>query len=142
MTGVVQDSTRKREAYFLRYAEELRARSGMLLMLTGGIRTRAFMNEVLGSGGVDMIGLSRPFAIRPAIATELISGADEPESLPVAPHIKLRGVAPINSYLQLAWHGANFRAIAAGAHNVTGPGALRTLLSAGANMSVRALTQF
>lgn len=141
MTGVVQDSTREREAYFLRYAQDLRARSAMPLMLTGGIRTLGFMNDVLAQGAVDVIGLGRPFAVRPDIAAHLLSGRAEPQVLPTAPRIPLP-VAPVNSYLQLAWHAANFRRIAAGEKQVSGPGAVRTLAAAGAAMTVRALTQF
>ncbi|GAB2562892.1 NADH:flavin oxidoreductase/NADH oxidase family protein [Nocardia heshunensis] len=141
MTGVVQDSTREREAYFLRYAEELRWRSTMPLMLTGGIRTLDFMNEVLAGGAVDVIGLGRPFAIRPNIAADLLSGTAEPLVLPTAPRIPLP-LAPVNSYLQLAWHAANFRRIAGGDQQVSGPGAIRTLAAAGATVTARALTQF
>ncbi|MFB8003341.1 NADH:flavin oxidoreductase/NADH oxidase family protein [Nocardia sp. NPDC056000] len=141
MTGVVADSTREREAYFLRYAQNLRARSTMPLMLTGGIRTLDFMNEVLAQGAVDVIGLGRPFAVRPDIAAELLAGTAEPQVLPTAPRIPLP-IAPLNSYLQLAWHAANFRRIAAGDKQVSGPGAVRTLAAAGATVTVRALTQF
>lgn len=141
MTGVVQDSTRDREAYFLRYAQDLRARSAMPLMLTGGIRTLDFMNEVLAQGAVDMIGLGRPFAVRPEIAAELLAGTAGPDALPTAPRVPLP-IAPLNSYLQLAWHAANFRRIAAGEKQVSGPGALRTLAAAGTTVTVRALTQF
>ncbi|MEV0341313.1 NADH:flavin oxidoreductase/NADH oxidase family protein [Nocardia sp. NPDC050713] len=142
MTGVVQDSTREREAYFLRYARELRARSGMPLMLTGGIRTLDFMNEVLAQSAVDVIGLGRPFAVRPDLAAELLAGTWDSRELPCAPRIPGRGLDPVNSYLQLAWHAANFRGIAAGEKRLRGPGAVRTLAAAGATMTVRALTQF
>lgn len=142
MTGVVADSTREREAYFLRYAEQLRARSAMPLMLTGGIRTLDFMNDVLSQGAVDVIGLGRPFAVRPGIAADLLAGAREPETLPTAPRIPVPGADPINSYLQLAWHARNFRRIAAGETHVSGPGAVRTLITAGTTVSARALTQF
>ncbi|MGV9673924.1 NADH:flavin oxidoreductase/NADH oxidase family protein [Nocardia sp. NPDC003482] len=142
MTGVVQDSTREREAYFLRYAQQLRERSAMPLMLTGGIRTLGFMNEVLAQGAVDVIGLGRPFAVRPDIAAQLLAGTHEPQDLPSAPRIPGPGVDPVNSYLQLAWHAANFRRIAAGGKRLRGPGAVRTLAAAGATMTVRALTQF
>ncbi|WP_067823134.1 NADH:flavin oxidoreductase/NADH oxidase family protein [Nocardia inohanensis] len=142
MTGVVQDGTREREAYFLRYAEELRARSAIPLMLTGGIRTLDFMNEVLAQGSVDVIGLGRPFAVQPDIAAALLTGSREPAVLPTAPRLPMPGATPINSYLQLAWHAANFQRIAAGERQVSGPGAVRTLLAAGTTVSARALTQF
>ncbi|MFD0364090.1 NADH:flavin oxidoreductase/NADH oxidase family protein [Nocardia sp. GCM10030253] len=142
MTGVVQDSTREREAYFLRYAEDLRARSRMPLMLTGGIRTLDFINDVLAQGAVDVIGLGRPFAVQPDIAGALLAGTQEPQVLPTAPRVPLPGATPINSYLQLAWHAANFRSIAAGEKQVSGPGAVRTLAAAGTTVTARALTQF
>ncbi|MFF2555408.1 NADH:flavin oxidoreductase/NADH oxidase family protein [Nocardia sp. NPDC058058] len=142
MTGVVQDSTRDREAYFLRYAQQLRTSSSLPLMLTGGIRTLDFMNDVLAEGAVDVIGLGRPFAVRPDIAADLLAGTTEPQTLPRAPRVALPGAAPINSYLQLAWHAANFRSIAAGEKQVSGPGAIRTLLAAGTTVTARALTQF
>lgn len=142
MTGVVRDGAREREAYFLRYARELRARSAMPLMLTGGVRTRAFIDEVLADGAVDVIGLGRPFAVRPGIAAELLAGAGDPQDLPTAPRIPLPAATPINSYLQLAWHAANFRRIAAGDKQVAGPGAVRTLAAAGTTVTARALTQF
>ncbi|MFE5475604.1 NADH:flavin oxidoreductase/NADH oxidase family protein [Nocardia sp. NPDC056541] len=142
MTGVVQDSTRAREAYFLRYAENLRAESAMPLMLTGGVRTLEFMNDVLAQGAVDVIGLGRPFAVRPDIAAELLAGTQEPQTLPTAPRIPIKGATPVNSYLQLAWHAANFRRIAAGERQVSGPGAIRTLVAAGTTVTARALTQF
>lgn len=142
MTGVVQDSTREREAYFLRYAEDLRARSRMPLMLTGGIRTLDFINDVLAHGAVDVIGLGRPFAVQPDIAATLLAGTQEPQVLPTAPRLPLPGAKPINSYLQLAWHAANFRRIAAGEKQVSGPGAIRTLAAAGTAVTAKALTQF
>ncbi|MEU1208879.1 NADH:flavin oxidoreductase/NADH oxidase family protein [Nocardia sp. NPDC005825] len=142
MTGVVQDSTREREAYFLRYAQALRARSTVPLMLTGGIRTLDFMNDMLAQGAVDVIGLGRPFAVRPDIAADLLTGSVEPQVLPAAPRVPIPGATPINSYLQLAWHAANFRSIAAGEKQVSGPGATRTLLAAGTTVTARALTQF
>ncbi|PQP20829.1 NADH:flavin oxidoreductase/NADH oxidase family protein [Rhodococcus opacus] len=141
MTGVVQGSTRAREAYFLRYAETLRARTAMPLMLTGGVRTLDFINDVLARGSVDVIGLGRPFAVRPAIAADLLTGAGEPQVLPTAPQIPLPAATPINSYLQLAWHAANFRRIAAG-KQVRAPGVVRTLAAAGTTVTARALTQF
>lgn len=140
MTGVVKTSTRIREAYFLEYAQELRKRSSVPLMLTGGIRSVPFMNEVLESGAADIIGLARPFAIRPAIAAELLSGFAAAAPAISAPQIPLP-VTPANAYLQLAWHAAKFRSIAAGAAETRGPGAVRTLIEAGTRVGVRAVTQ-
>ncbi|GKU37374.1 NADH:flavin oxidoreductase/NADH oxidase family protein [Mycobacterium montefiorense] len=139
MTGIAADNTRRREAYFLRYAEALRAQSALPLMLTGGIRTLDFINDVIAAGSVDVIGLGRPFALQPDIAARLLAG--ERATLPCAPRLPLPGLDPVNSYLQLAWHAANFRDIVGGAAQSRGPGAIRTLLAAGTTVTVRALTQ-
>ncbi|MGX9672542.1 NADH:flavin oxidoreductase/NADH oxidase family protein [Mycobacterium sp. HM-7] len=142
MTGVVVNPNRSPEAYFLRYAEALRSRSTMPVMLTGGMRTLSFMNRMLRDGTVDVIGLGRPFAIRPDVATGLLTGCREPVTLPTAPRIPIPEAVPVNSYLQLAWHAAHFRRIARGATQVSGPGVVRTLLAAGSTVTAHALTQF
>lgn len=140
MTGIVKSGTQMREAYFLSYCERLRACSRVPLMLTGGCRTAAFMNDVLTSGAVDVIGLGRPFASRPDIAAQLLAGHDATE-LPTAPTIPLTFAEPVNAYLQLAWHAANFRRIADGAGDAHKAGAVRTLLQAGTSVTAKALTQ-
>jgi hypothetical protein len=122
-----------------RYAEQLRERTTMPLMLTGGIRTRAFMNDVLASGAVDILGLARPFAVQPDVAARLLDGAEEvPDAQ--TPRIGLRFATPLNAYLQLAWHAAHFRRIAAGHAEPSGAGAVRTLAEAGTRVTVRAMT--
>jgi 2,4-dienoyl-CoA reductase-like NADH-dependent reductase (Old Yellow Enzyme family) len=139
MTGVVKARTIIREAYFLQYAEQLRGRSGVPLMLTGGVRSRDFMNEVLASGVVDVLGLGRPFAVDPDIAAKLLAGADAAPPAQ-APRLAFPFATPINAYLQLAWHAAHFRRIAAGTAQPSGAGAVRTLVDAGTRVTVRAMT--
>jgi 2,4-dienoyl-CoA reductase-like NADH-dependent reductase (Old Yellow Enzyme family) len=55
-----RQSTKQREAYFLDYAERIRRIAKMPLMVTGGFRTRAGMEEALSGGHCDVIGLGRP----------------------------------------------------------------------------------
>ena len=43
-------------------------------MVTGGFRTRAGMNDALGSGATDIIGLGRPFCTDPEVANKLLAG--------------------------------------------------------------------
>ncbi len=69
-----RESTRQREAYFLTYAEEMRAAIKTPLMVTGGFRTRAGMEEALASGACDVIGVARPLCVHPALPAQLISG--------------------------------------------------------------------
>lgn len=61
----VKESTKKREAYFLSYAEKLREVTDVPLTVTGGFRSAAGMQEALDGGGTDMIGLARPLMLYP-----------------------------------------------------------------------------
>ncbi|MFC3879695.1 NADH:flavin oxidoreductase/NADH oxidase family protein [Algoriphagus namhaensis] len=56
-----KESTKKREAYFLDFAKQVREISTVPLMITGGFRSYDFCNEVLASGECDLIGMGRPF---------------------------------------------------------------------------------
>lgn len=67
-------STKAREAYFLQFAEEASRVAKMPLMVTGGFRSRAAMDEALASGAADMIGIARPMCVDPDIAGKLLSG--------------------------------------------------------------------
>ena len=70
----VRPSTRVREAYFLEYAEAIRAVAKMPLMVTGGFRSREGMHAALASAALDVIGLARPFCTHPDCARELLQG--------------------------------------------------------------------
>jgi hypothetical protein len=66
-----------KEAYFAAFATRARAAAPDLpVMLTGGIRTRAAMEALLGSGAVDLIGLARPVALDPDLPRRLLAGGD------------------------------------------------------------------
>ncbi len=68
-------STRRREAYFLEYARDIRASAkDVPLMVTGGFRTPALMREVVSSGEVDLIGLGRPFCVIPDLVPRVLNG--------------------------------------------------------------------
>jgi 2,4-dienoyl-CoA reductase-like NADH-dependent reductase (Old Yellow Enzyme family) len=66
-------STLAREAYFMSFARELRAKVKMPIMLTGGLRTNAGMQGALDEG-VDVIGLARPLIIDLGAAQKLLDG--------------------------------------------------------------------
>lgn len=59
------ESTRRREAYFLAYAEKIRAESTVPLVVTGGFRSAAAMTDAITSNATDMVGLARPLALQP-----------------------------------------------------------------------------
>ncbi|MEX6633555.1 NADH:flavin oxidoreductase/NADH oxidase family protein [Hyphococcus lacteus] len=67
-------STKAREAYFLSYAEEIRQVAKMPLMVTGGFRSRAGMEDALASGACDLCGIARPLCVNPDVPNELMRG--------------------------------------------------------------------
>jgi 2,4-dienoyl-CoA reductase-like NADH-dependent reductase (Old Yellow Enzyme family) len=68
-------STRRREAYFLDYAREIRAAVTLPLMVTGGFRSRAAMAEALSAGELDVVGLGRPLCVEPDLPGRLALGS-------------------------------------------------------------------
>ncbi|MBV6492649.1 MAG: NADPH dehydrogenase [Turneriella sp.] len=70
---VLRTSTAEREAYFLPFAEKIRKSVKTPLMLTGGFRTAAAMNQAVEDGIVDVVGIARPFAMEPLVARRLLS---------------------------------------------------------------------
>jgi 2,4-dienoyl-CoA reductase-like NADH-dependent reductase (Old Yellow Enzyme family) len=71
------ENTRRREAYFLEYAAAIHIVARMPLMVTGGFRTRAGMEQALQEGAVDMIGLARPLCTDPDVPNRLLAGNSE-----------------------------------------------------------------
>ncbi len=75
MTGAeVRESTRQREAYFLVFAERVRAAVDVPLALTGGFRTAEGMASAVRSGAVDLVGLARPLALEPDLPRRVLGG--------------------------------------------------------------------
>jgi 2,4-dienoyl-CoA reductase-like NADH-dependent reductase (Old Yellow Enzyme family) len=71
----VRESTRKREAYFIEYAERIKAAAKIPLMMTGGFRSRSVMERAITNKEVDIIGLARPLCTQPNCSELLIQGA-------------------------------------------------------------------
>jgi len=57
----IRESTKKREAYFMDFANKVRALSSIPLLITGGFRTFQYCNEALAQNDLDFIGMARPF---------------------------------------------------------------------------------
>ncbi|MTW09397.1 2,4-dienoyl-CoA reductase [Pseudoduganella eburnea] len=67
MQGEARDGrTLAREAYFLEFAKDIRAVARMPVMVTGGIRRYAVVEQVLGSG-IDMAGIGTALALDPQL---------------------------------------------------------------------------
>lgn len=68
----VRESTRKREAYFIEYAERIKASAKIPVMVTGGFRSREVMEQAINKGEVDIVGLARPLCTQPDCSRRLI----------------------------------------------------------------------
>lgn len=72
----VKDSTRRREAYFLEFAEKARAAVKTPLVVTGGFRSAQGMADAISEGSVDFVGLARSLAIEPDLPNRLLAGQE------------------------------------------------------------------
>lgn len=77
----VKESTLKREAYFLDYAESVRQHTATPLVVTGGFRSAKGMIDALNSGACDFVGLARPFAVDPDLPNSAMQNPDYEISL-------------------------------------------------------------
>lgn len=120
----VRESTRRREAYFLEYAEAVRAHTTTPLMLTGGLRSRAAMDEALASGAIDVIGLGRPACIDAGVAGGLLD-----RSIPaITSHPPVRtGMRGLDDAMELSRHTTSLWALGAGRSPARAPRAATAL---------------
>ena len=73
----VARSTLMREAYFVDFAVAMREKVSIPLMVTGGFRKRAAMEQAIESGSTDLIGIGRPMCIDTDAPSQLLAGLDE-----------------------------------------------------------------
>jgi 2,4-dienoyl-CoA reductase-like NADH-dependent reductase (Old Yellow Enzyme family) len=70
--------TAERESFFLQFAKIVRETfPSVVLMVTGGFRSRLGMEDALASGGCDIIGIGRPAAVLPKLPKEIILNTKE-----------------------------------------------------------------
>lgn len=98
------ESSRRREAFFLDYAEKVRARTKLPLMVTGGFRTRQGMVSALDSGATDVIGMARPLAVEPDLARRVQQNGPRSESVSALPIRIATGFKTLDAVLQGAWY--------------------------------------
>jgi 2,4-dienoyl-CoA reductase-like NADH-dependent reductase (Old Yellow Enzyme family) len=71
----ISKSTREREAFFARFAPEIRRHvKRAKLMVTGGFRTATGMADAITNDGVDLIGIGRPLCVYPGAPAALLNG--------------------------------------------------------------------
>ena len=120
MTGVpqqrasVKDSTRKREAYFLEFAEKARALvpASVPLMVTGGFRSAAGMAEALQGGAIDLVGIARSLAMEPDLPARLLAGGEPRHAVrPIR-----TGIAMIDrmALMEVSWYTRQLHRIGTG----------------------------
>ena len=73
----VARSTWAREAYFVDFAQAMRAELDVPLMVTGGLRRRDAMEEVVSRGSAEIVGLARPMCVVPDAPRQLLEGLEE-----------------------------------------------------------------
>ena len=73
----VAESTQQREAYFVDFALAMQAKVNIPLMVTGGFRQRAVMEQALETGSADLIGIGRPMCVMTDAPKQLLAGLDE-----------------------------------------------------------------
>lgn len=119
--GVQRESSRRREAYFLEYAEQVRRGAGSTpLAVTGGFRSRPAMDQALGSGACDLVGIGRPLCLSPEAPRELLAGRIERVG---AGRISTRGLGllgplldqrTLRGALDVQWHTDQLHLIGSG----------------------------
>ncbi len=73
----VAASTLAREAYFVDFAKAMKGAVKTPLMVTGGFRTRAAMEQALSVGAADVIGIGRPMCTMTDAPNALLTGVAE-----------------------------------------------------------------
>ena len=119
-------STAAREAYFLAFAEKVRAAVDVPLMVTGGFRTAEGMNAALRSGALDIVGLARLMAIDPDAPAALLQGRDSPHSVQAI----TTGIEAVDrmGLMEVVWYTRQLARIAKGGNPRPGESGLMAFL--------------
>ena len=105
-------STLAREAYFLEFAEKVRAAVPVPLMVTGGFRSLGGMATALSSGAMDLIGLARGLAIEPDLPQRLLAGQEPQYAVrPISTGIK---AIDRMALMEVVWYSRQLRRMAKG----------------------------
>ena len=108
----VKESTRKREAYFLEFAEQIRDRVAVPLVVTGGFRSGKAMEGALKSGATDFIGLARPLSVYPDFPNALLNNPEHMIEIP-KPSTGLKLVDKM-TMLDITWYESQLARISKG----------------------------
>ncbi len=107
-----KDSTVKREAYFLAFAEKARQAVSIPLVVTGGFRTAQAMAQAIDSGAVDMVGIARVMAIEPDVCQRLLMGENPTQTVkPIKTGI---GFIDKMGLMEVTWYTGQLKRIGQG----------------------------
>lgn len=111
LTEGTKESTQRREAYFLDYAERVRsAVPDLPLMVTGGFRSKAAMEAAVSSGAVDVVGLGRPMIMEPELPAKILAGQEHAGEV----HIRRWHIKHLEGMGELLWYSAQLRRLGKG----------------------------
>ena len=121
-----KSSTVAREAYFLEFAEKVRAESDVPLMVTGGFRSLAGMEAPLRAQALDLVGLGRIFAVEPDAPSRLLRGQETRHQVrPLSTGI--RYLDQMGS-LEVTWYTRQLHRMGRGEHPVPDENALKSFV--------------
>jgi 2,4-dienoyl-CoA reductase-like NADH-dependent reductase (Old Yellow Enzyme family) len=120
----VKKSTLQRESFFLQFAQTIREKfPKVILMVTGGFRTRQGMEAALQSGACDLIGIARPAAVLPRLPKEIILNTkevpDDEAKVTLAPlHVpfivRMLPIKPLGGGFQSTYYAGQIQRMAKG----------------------------
>ncbi|KXJ90476.1 hypothetical protein Micbo1qcDRAFT_189049 [Microdochium bolleyi] len=112
--------TKAREAFFIEFAEAIRAAipGNVPLVLTGGFRTRAGMESAMRDNACDMVGVARPAVMNPRWAKDVLLNPAVPDEdavikvkvVPAPLAQRLVKVKALGASAEAAWYAARIRA--------------------------------
>ncbi|MGH8516178.1 MAG: NADH:flavin oxidoreductase/NADH oxidase family protein [Panacagrimonas sp.] len=119
-------STVAREAYFLEFAEKVRAEVTVPLMVTGGFRSLSGMEAPLRAKAMDLVGLGRIFAVEPDAPARLLRGEETIHQVrPLSTGV--RYLDQMGS-LEVTWYTRQLHRMGRGEHPVPDENALKSFV--------------
>ena len=107
-----RESTKKREAYFLDFAEKARDQVSAPICVTGGFRSVEGMATPIKENKLDFTGIARPLSIDPDYSNKLLRGQDS--AISCTP--RKTGIKKIDNMglMEVAWYARQLKRISMG----------------------------